>query len=310
MLQGQISTNRKVEVVANQIAMCRTKGSRSAAMSRTVMNGLKNLTGITNLSRLSQIDVKIYIDNLQEKVEYGELTTKTTGTYISFLNAIIEHTDKHIHRNNNDLHTVSAKDYGLSAGPQGPCLPPTSIAEYKQNQQLLDDRFKQSGDQRLIGLKCSDKLQRHLGLRNEESKMMRINNIKIKEVGRKSFLVIGKADGTKNGRPREIELTPSKMSVLNEVVTTLKDLGWACPTPPDSTIKQQIRFGYYIAEVFEKQFGLKVLNHGNRRAFACEKLSEIKAENPSLSDKEARLILSKELGHGRIDVTYRYVAKD
>jgi len=307
MFQGQISSSKNVKAVSNQIAMCKAKGNRSQDMSRTVINGIKNVTDITNLSRLTQNHVNIYIEDLQEKVTNDDLTRKTTATYISYLNNVIKHTNKYIDRNHITLQTISAADYGLSKGTQMPCLPPTSNVDHEKYIKELNDKFKETNNLQYIAQLHSVTLQRVLGLRDEESKCIKITDLRYTKDGK---LIVGYKDNTKNHRQREVTVTPEGKIALKNAVNFAKANKWYSLTPPGMKVKNQIKFAARFNEYFKQKTGINYLQHGNRRHFACEKLAAIKAANPNLSDKEARLILSAELGHNRVDVTYRYVPKE
>ena len=299
-MQGKIKTETNVIAVSKIIAQSLGRGSRTANMTRTVMNELKELTGITHLKQLTQEHISTYIAYLQDKVENGELATKTTATYVSALNNVIEYTNKYIEKNNNNLETVSAKENGLSAGSPSDKNPTVSGSVHEQFKNFLEERYAQTGDIRYEALKNSIELARELGLRIRESIAIKIVD---KEVS--NNLQLEKQDCTKNSRERDITITrESQINAINNAKEFAKEnnLYSLCPS---EHLKQQIAFAYNVKADFEKEYNVEYKYHGERYAFAQERYQEYREQG--LNDKEARLKLSNDLGHNRIDITNRYL---
>ena len=299
-MQGKIKTETNVIAVSKIIAQSLGRGSRTANMTRTVMNELKELTGITHLKQLTQEHISTYIAYLQDKVENGELATKTTATYVSALNNVIEYTNKYIEKNNNNLETVSAKENNLSAGSPSDKNPTVSANIHEQFKNFLEDKYMQTGDIRYEALKNSIELARELGLRIRESIAIKILN---KEAN--DHLTLEKQDCTKNSRERDITITKeSQINAINNAKEFAKEnkLYSLCPS---EHLKQQIAFAYNVKADFEKQNNVEYRFHGERYAFAQERYQAY--INQGLTDEEARLKLSNDLGHNRIDITNRYL---
>jgi len=299
-MQGKIRTETNVIAVSKIIAQSLGRGSRTANMARTVMNELKELTGITHLKQLTQEHINTYIAYLQDKVENGELATKTTATYVSALNNVVEYTNKYIEKNNNSLETVSAKENNLSAGSPSDKNPTVSGSVHEQFKNFLEERYMQTGDIRYEALKNSIELARELGLRIRESIAIKIVD---KEVS--NNLQLEKQDCTKNSRERDIAITrESQINAINNAKEFAKenDLYSLCPS---EHLKQQIAFAYNVKADFEKEYNVEYKYHGERYAFAQERYQEYKEQG--LNDEEARLKLSGDLGHNRVDITGRYL---
>ncbi len=160
-------------------------------------------------------------------------------------------------------------------------------------------------------VRLSLKLQESFGLRREES---------IKFIGvwaDRGDSIVLKASWCKGGRSREIPIrNEMQRSILNEVKEFTKSRGLI---PSNLTYVQQLRrYEDQTAKV-----GLNK-NHGLRHAFAQQRYYEITGRlapavggksskeltiEEKLLDKQARLIISAELGHEREQVTAIYLGR-
>lgn len=162
-------------------------------------------------------------------------------------------------------------------------------------------------------VRMSLELQRVFGLRREEA-----IKIVVAWADRGSRLVL-KASWTKGGRPREI---PIRTEAQREVLERAKAL--AAKTPRGSLIPT----GQYKDQVrrYERQTAAAGLHrmHGLRHAYAQNRYFELtgrlapaapggktrqlrRDERPL--DREARKIISEELGHGRDQITAVYLGR-
>jgi len=310
-MQGKIGSKNNTIFVSKQIERTLANGSRTANMARTVLNSLKELTNIKNLSTLNEDDIKVYVSNLQERVTAGDLSRKTTATYISALNNVINYTNTFVGKNHIVLQKVHAKDYGLSAGRQTPCQTAVSDALHEKYCNFLIEKYKQSGDLGHLAVRHATILAKEFGLRFRESISIKLLS---KNIEKGAKLEIGILDGTKNGKPRFITITTdSQVSALKNAQQFMKENNLKSLITRE-TRQKMTDFAYNGKRPFNKSAvehsGEKHLSHGERRTFSCEKLAAIKSDNPNLSDKEARQKLTEELGHGRIDVTYQYVPRE
>ena len=111
----QIRNAYKVRLVSHAVAQFINRGQAIEGKVQTVLNDLKSETGMKTLRNLDGAKVEQYLENLQTRVEQGELSRKTAATYVSALNAIIDYVN---HYQDRELERVSAKEWGPSAGPQ------------------------------------------------------------------------------------------------------------------------------------------------------------------------------------------------
>jgi hypothetical protein len=160
-------------------------------------------------------------------------------------------------------------------------------------------------------VRLSLELQREFGLRREEA-------IKFSPAyaDRGDRLVL-KDSWTKGGRPREIPIrTASQRAVLQRAHQLV---GWGSLIPANRTYIQQLR----VYERHTAAAGLSKL-HGLRHAYAQQRYQELTgwaapaAGGPAgrtltpeqkQQDREARLLISRELGHEREPVTAVYLGR-
>ena len=162
-------------------------------------------------------------------------------------------------------------------------------------------------------VRMSLELQREFGLRREEA-----IKIDVAWADRGSRLVL-KGSWTKGGRPREI---PIRTEAQREVLERAKVLAATTPKGtliPTAQYKDQVRR-------YERQTAAAGLHklHGLRHAYAQNRYFELtgrlapaapggkprqlpRSERPL--DREARDIISQELGHGREQITALYLGK-
>jgi len=149
-------------------------------------------------------------------------------------------------------------------------------------------------------------LARNLGLRSKEASLLDAKAA-LKEATERGSIRIDQ--GTKGGRGRELPITSQ------EQINTLKLAAHAqgsarAVMPPDQNWKQW-REGE-LRTVREAMGGL----HELRSAYACERYAEITEHSAPCAggkildrdvDRGARLVISEELGHGRIDIAAEYL---
>lgn len=149
-------------------------------------------------------------------------------------------------------------------------------------------------------------LARELGLRAKEASLLNANQA-LKQAQEKGFVSV--LDGTKGGRYREVPITSeAQRTALSRAAAAQGD---ARAVMPAECNWKQWREGE-LREVREAMGGL----HELRAAYACERYEALTGHPPPCAsgqiqdkdaDRNARLQISAELGHGRIDVVSEYV---
>ena len=132
------------------------------------------------------------------------------------------------------------------------------------------------------------------GLRKEESVHAALALAKGYDIVKDNKLII-KGSWCKNGRPREIKLSPGKVKEFAE----LKKFAMSGDYNKSRNLKQEMN---HIGNSI-KNVGFNM--HAVRHAIAQERYTELIADGKS--DREARRVVSNELGHGRIYVTKIYL---
>jgi site-specific recombinase XerD len=273
--------------LARDIAGWFNKGSSLENRIETVLNGLRETTGVRSLKQLDTQKIEAFVNTLQEKVHIGELSRKTAENYISALNRIVEYTNQRL---GSSLETISPHEWGLSRGS----------FEYKDRaiSQETHERFlnflSQKEDIRAQALAHSVELQRSFGLRLRESLAIKEETIqKALETG---ILRLGREDGTKNGREREIVIrTDEQRETLQRALDFMKENNLFSLASTQRLI-EQYHFAYEVKKEFERETSEKFNFHGERHAFA-----------QSMIDQGVdRATVSSWLGHNREEITKVY----
>jgi site-specific recombinase XerD len=285
--QVNFKNEHKASHLAREIAQYFHKGSSLENRIETVLNTLRDEIGVKSLKKIDQEVVRAYVDNLKSRVEAGELSKKTAENYISALNRIIEYTNARLDK---DIQTISPREAGLSRGSFTFVDRAVSLETHQKFLSFLSEKQ----DIRAQALSHSVELQRSFGLRLRESLAIKVETIE-KALETKT-LSLGREDGTKNGREREIPiLTESQRETLEKALDFMKqnDLFSLAPT---TTLREQYNFAYEVKREFESQMGEKFNFHGERHAFAQNWIEQ----------GIDRQTVSSWLGHGREEITKVY----
>ncbi len=287
-IQTRFKNELQASHVARQIAQDQHRGSQTENRIETVLNQLREATGIKSLKQINQGTVRAFVDTLRDRLNSGELSSATTSSYVSALNSIIKYIDEHL---NKTLETVSAQECGLSRGEfkfYNDIVPQDIFEQYKEFLSDIDDIRAQA-------LAHSIELQRELGLRLQES--IRVQRTNIEQALKTGVLTIGKVDGTKNGQARSIEIKyDSQQQALRKALEFQKEHGLRSLIPKNLTTKQQKNYAQNIRRAFNRANNTKMDYHGNRKYF--------------LSNEAYRYGLkyaTEEAGHHREDVMRHYV---
>jgi hypothetical protein len=305
-IQGDIKKSKNVWAVSNNIALSEGRGSATAKVVSIVVNHLKTLTDIKHLKNLNETHIKILISYFQDRLEEERdrgLKSSSTATYVSTgLNNIIEYVNKYLKKDDADkLPTIKPSDYGLSAGAPSSKNPTVDINTHELFINYLDEKYTETKDVRYLFLKHSIELARELGLRIREAIAIKILNKDISN----GHLKLDKNDLTKNYRERTINLfNQSEKDAIKSAKEAVRynDSYSLCS---QDHIKQQIAFAYNTKVTFEEKYNVEYRFHGERYAFAQGRY--LQYLSMGYSANKAKLTLSHDLGHNRIDITERYL---
>jgi len=324
----KVSTNAKAAYVGRAVSKWDNRGDGLASAVRTMLNDLRNETGLKTLSEIDKPTIEQYLDSLQERLESGELSSAATADRVSALNTTLRYFGK------GDM-TVSAKKYGLSRGP----VDTSDKSNSREASAAVVDAVYGKGqdDPRSMALYHSLRLQEAFGLRARESFAIKIVE-KDPDVPK---LIITKSDLPKNNRPREIPIVSDyQRQVLREAKEFALSQGWRSLIPPEKSLAQGKDFAYKKLDEIRQSVGHPGFHfHGERHQYAHERFTnlfhlqagqglqcpavmglgmkewrEYAANATGLSieqikdiDKEIRLEISENLGHSRVDVTRYYL---
>ena len=252
MSDGKVMTFKntsKAKYLSNEIRNFLHRGFETGKKLTTALNSIRAETGVRKLQNLSQEHIDKFVNNLKDKVVAGKLSSSTFTSYIASLNDII------LYKNDKELHKISSKkDYGVSRnftktdGVNKENSRDATVA-YKE---WLHSKYQATKDLRYESLKHTVAIQA-VNLRLRESLLVKLSN---KDLSGNILKIAEKGDGSKNSRPREIQLNTEQKEVLRG------------------------------AREFMKSSGLKNLNIGTLqqgRDFANNTLKQFRSENQAVS---------------------------
>lgn len=275
---------------------------------RAFSNYAQKELGITDMRKIETQHLQQYAANLRERFGRGELSAATAQNYLSAVNRVME---------------IARGDRAVRLDPvKGAGLPPRSgiCTESKALSAEAHKRASEAVSSRLSALMS---LQRELGLRFAESAKMNAAGA-LKQAEKHGTITV--RDGTKGGRARTVPITRT------EQITALRAAA-EVQGRDRSMIPTEQRYTQFRNEAYQQIENAKISFHGNRHHYAQERYQTIvgapcpvaagvphREQHAHLSkvlslttsaakelDRAARMQVSTELGHGRIDVTNAYL---
>lgn len=261
-----------------------------------------------NLKQIEKRHLQIYGANLRERFERGELSAATAQNYLSAVNRVLE-----IARGDRAVRLDPVRGAGL---PQrsGICIESRAVSAEAHQQAV-----KAVGNRvcALMGL------QRALGLRFAESAKIDAARA-LKQAENHGAVTV--RDGTKGGRSRTVPITrPEQLAVLRSAAEI--------QGRDRSMIPASQSYIQFRNEMYAQIVNTETTYHGNRHYYAQQRYQTLvgvpcpvaagiphREHHQHLSsklgisrgaarelDRAARMQVSNELGHGRIDVTNAYL---
>lgn len=266
---------------------------------------LKEDQGLRDLRKVGEEHIRAYGEHLAERVELGTLAASSAHDYISAMNTAMS-----VARCNDDLKMTAVKDFGIpersGIAVENKAI---SITEHERITSSLNDRMSAIVD-----------LQRDLGLRLKESCLINAKDVYKQAVEHGMVRIEA---GTKGGRVRDVQITSDRQIEALRVAAELQGKHYSM-TPSDQTYIQFQRDMYkevgqgmhgerhhYAQARYEQIISVKApiaagIEHKDRHDFIAKELNISKDEAKKL-DHAARLQVSEELGHGRIQITNSYL---
>jgi site-specific recombinase XerD len=285
--QTSFRNNHNALFLGKAVSSYFNRGSSLASTVQTVLNSIRELTGVKNLRDLDDRAIQSYISHLQESVANGDLSRKTAEGYVSALNRIAEYTNEVLGKS---LQTFSPSQLGLSRGS----FKFVDRAISQETHEKFLSFLSQKEDIRAQALSYSLTLQREFGLRLRES--LAIKTETIERALSTGMLSLGREDGTKNGREREIPVrSEEQREALQKAYEFMKENNLSSLIPGE-TLREQYNYAYNVVKEFNRETGETFRFHGERHAFAQQCIAE----------GVDRQTVSSWLGHGREEITKVY----
>jgi site-specific recombinase XerD len=285
--QTTFRNNHNALFLGKAISSYFNRGSSLASSIQTVLNTIRDLTGVKSLKALDERAIQSYISHIQERVSVGDLSRKTAESYVSGLNRVIEYTNEVLEKS---LQTFSPSQLGLSRGP----FQYVDRAVSQETHEKFLSFLSQKEDIRAQALYHSVELQREFGLRLRESLAIKESTIeKALETG---VLHLTRQDCTKNAREREIPIrNEEQRQTLERALGFMKEnnLFSLCPT---KHLREQYNYAYDVMKEFNRETGENFRYHGERHAFA----------QACIEEGIDRKTVSEWLGHNREEITKVY----
>ncbi|MGD0962104.1 MAG: integrase domain-containing protein [Methylomonas sp.] len=269
--------------------------------------------GISKMENITPAHLLAYGEYLKRRIEQDELKPSTAQLYISAVNSILKTATA------GEWKTVSpTKDCAI---PKRKYLPETSKAmSQSQHDQVISElgKLAELSDGRLAVLL---NLQRTLGLRFKESALLDVGQA-LRQAQRSGIVTI--LSGTKGGKRREVPVSVAARQAL-EKASRLQDGRSMIPNDmsyvkfrQESYAKaQQHQFNFhaqrhhYAQQRYQDLTGVPApittgVSRKNWLTFVSDYL-KVDAATAESIDQSARLTLSNELGHNRLEVVSVYI---
>lgn len=229
-----------------------------------------------------------YGRDLAERVDAGELAPSTAQNLMSAVNTT--------------MNLASRGDWAPVYAVRD-----CDISQRSHVRETLPQLDREPVHQAAVELRSADnergaavlELARDLGLRAREASLLDAR----RAVGQAQISnQITITDGTKGGRPRELPINERQLATLQRAADVQADA--RAVMPPDQNYAQWQNSGLRDARNVLQDHGIQRI-HDLRAAFAFDRYQAYR--NDGVSDRDARLAVSAELGHGRIDILASYI---
>lgn len=293
---------------AGRIALSRSAAQKGASFATvdTVADRWRKFAdfakqqGVGRMERVTEGFVTAYGKTLAAKVQAGELSPAYAQNLVSAANTVM----------------------GL-VNPNWKSVSPTRDCHIQSRSTIRTEvpagADRAVADRAIAALRDAGKphaaavaeLARELGLRSKEAALLDASRA-LKHAQERGAILV--SDGTKGGRTRELKITNELQIVALVNAATLQ--GRERAMIPAGKNWKAFREGELRAGRTQLQGHGIAGYHDLRSAYACERYQELTGQAAPVFgvkigdrelDREARMQLAKELGHGRIDVIAEYI---
>ncbi len=297
-----------------------TEGMQSYSSVATMTSRFKQFSqwenetyGIKDLRFIAKEHLQQYAKHLNGKINVGEMAVSTAQDYVSAVNRVME-----ISRGDQVVH-ISPTDY--LPNRTSICTVNKAITEsdYKKLQNLPLDNLLS------INQMSASSLISAFGLRQKESALLDLKQALKEAINNKSIHII---NGTKGGRPRVVPArTEQQLEILRQAAKIQGDGRSLIPAHmnyrqwKDAIYKAIEKAGVnglhggrhlYAQRLYELKSGVKSpialgIKHGIEHFKFISKTLKISIREAKKIDHKARLVVANELGHGRTEITNKYL---
>jgi len=296
---------------------------KMAMAVRQLANFADESFNLKNMAKLDAENIADFAEHLSERVDGGEISNGHATNIVSSLNSVFHYYYR------DDL-KISTKDFGINRGERFNNIDKSISKEtHDKFTDFLTEQYIEKGDIRYEALRLQIELQREAGLRFKESALF-----SGRELHRDGRLGIEK--GTKGGQLRTLQTTESVKELVKYVKDFRKEYNLSKSLIPDQyDFKQWRDFAYNTAKAFNNENNASYNFHANRHSYAQQKYQSLTNTLPPIKsgytkqdqiryiadknnitveqakelDYNARMQISEELGHHRIDITNYYLGK-
>lgn len=283
-------------------------GHKSFLTARTLSDRWRRFVNFireNGIKKMELIDRNIVIEygkDLLWRVEEGLMSAATAQNYVSAVNTVMD---------------LATQGKWVSVSPVKDCFISqrdfirTSIPSALDRMAFdaaLASLYEEITDRGLAVIE----LCREFGLRSKEASLLDVNR-GLREALQEGFITI--SAGTKGGRVRTVQILTEQQLYLLKRAAEIQGQGKSL-MPIDQDWKS-----WREGELREIREALQKVMNGDslrdlRAAYACQRYKELTGHDApvlggkrvsSAINKAARLVIARELGHGRIDVTNSYV---
>lgn len=256
--------------------------------------------GVGRMERITPEFVMQYGRDLASQVKAGKMTPSYAQNMVSAVNTVLHQV--------REWRSISpTRDCQILQRSHIRDTPPTAIERGPQLASALA-ALREAGQHRGAAMA---ELARELGLRSKEASLLDAHKA-LKEAKKCGAVMI--SAGTKGGRTREVQITsPEQLQALQRA-STAQGRARAI-MPPHQNWQQWRESGLRDAREMLQIHGIDRL-HDLRAAYACDRYSQLTGASAPVAggqildrsaDLSAREVISKELGHDRIEVVASYI---
>ena len=258
---------------------------------------------IRDATRISREDVEAYCRSLAEQVDAEDIKVSYAINLISSVNVTLSSM-----RGDDKLRVRPSQEVGSRDRARHD--PPAGLRQHRVRQ--CADRLRGEGQARIA---ATIEVARAFGLRRREASMLNARAALGQAYKRGAINITA---GTKGGRGHRVDrwvpVTPYTMQLLRRAADAqgkARNL-----IPPELSLKQWFSRLRHAWTVVRDDYGLKKF-HDLRAAYACARYRELTGHAAPVvagrriadpgADRDARLTIAQELGHGRDEVVKSYI---